>query len=285
MRTTYRELFDMFLSKTTSGWPVALVLRREKDGKSLLNSHFSFKFQKAIRQLAAFIHELVSKSREYDYQQVSSGTHEYIRGNIESFFPRPILRGTSIASLWASVASALEEFSGRDYQLVVPPISINQRNNFSLISPLLWRRQFLKTSMNEIAAFVFSAFSRSCVTETSIILVRNYDGSWSDPLFVKCVVSESKMLHLMGYIEYFMLIHDPTILSRLFLNQKVDLYSKGQYVVDVEAPQTLQSYQNTTFAKYHDSFYIAHDVMFTIVPSQTDSRVNAPPSSSMPHGE
>lgn len=265
MRTTYRELFDMFLSKTTAGWPIALVFRREPDDKTSNPSNLPL----AIRQSAAFIHELVCKSREYDYQQESSWTHEIIRGNIELFFPQPRIREKgSVSSLWTTVVSAFEGISTRNCQPLLPSFySGGVENSSQLVSPVLWRRQFLKTAFQDIAIFLYASFTRSSTTDTSIIMSRAYDGSWSDPTYVKCAVSDSSMVPLIGSIEYVMLIHDPTILIPLCRHEKVDLFSNGQNSTDELNPQNTESYNNTTIIKYKGAFHVGHDVRFMVITS------------------
>jgi hypothetical protein len=274
MRTTYRELFDMFLSKTTSGWPIALVFRREADHKT----SNPLTLPMVIRQSAAFMHELVCKCREYDYQQESSWTHELIRGNIKLFFPHPIMREkVAVSSLWTTLTSAFEGISTRNYQPLIPSYFSNMYGS-QLVSPVLWRRQFLKTALDDIAVFLYASFTRSSTTDTSIIMSRAYDGSWSDPICVKCAVSDSSMVPLIGSIEYVMLIHDPTILIPLCRHEKVDLFSNGQNSAGQPNLQINESYSNTTLIKYKDSFHVGHDVSFMVIASQVFSLT---PSSSI----
>ena len=263
MRTTYRELFDMFLSKTTSGWPIALVFRREVDGRTSTTMNLPL----IIQQAAAFMHELVCKSRECDYQQESSSNHEIIRGNIELFFPRPIIREKVVStSLWNTLTSTLEGVSTRNYQPLLPSC-LGSLNTSQYVSPILWRRQFLKTALDDISVFLYASFTRSSTTDTSIIMSRAYDGSWSDPIRVKCAVSDSSMAPLIGSIEYVMLIHDPTILVPICRHEKVDLYSNGQSSTDVPNPQISESYNNSTLIKYKGTYYVGHDVRFMIIAS------------------
>ena len=276
MRTTYRELFDMFLSKTTSGWPIALVLRRDAYEKT---ASTSMTLPMVIRNSAAFMHELVSKSREYDYQQESSWTHEHIRGNIELFFPRPKMREkAAVSSIWSTVTSVFEGISTRNYQPLLPPSFSNENvYNSPSVSPLLWRRQFLKTALDEIAVFLYAVFTRSSTTDYSIVMTRTYDGSWSDPISVICAVSDSSMVHFIGNIEYVMFIHDPTILVPIFRHEKVDLFSNGKDASNQPDPRIAQSYNNTTFTKYNGTFYVAHDVSFTVLPSRASSGTDMSP--------
>ena len=96
MRTSYRELFDMFLSKTSSGWPLAIVFRRQsKDRIQLERISFalpSLNLEVDCLRASAFLHELMTQSREYDYYREADSTYEIIRENIEYFVPKPKLR-------------------------------------------------------------------------------------------------------------------------------------------------------------------------------------------------
>lgn len=89
----------MFLSKTSSGWPVATVFRRGSEGlrnfEAMPFGLQSIDMNIDLQRATAFFHQAITRCREYDFQKDANGVHEIIRGNIESFIPRPECRSTS----------------------------------------------------------------------------------------------------------------------------------------------------------------------------------------------
>ena len=98
MRTSYRAIFDMFLSLTSSGWPVATVFKRQsramKNFEMLPFRVLSVDINIDLSSAVSLFHEVVTRSREYDYNRESNGIHEVIRGNIGSFIPLPECRAS-----------------------------------------------------------------------------------------------------------------------------------------------------------------------------------------------
>ena len=96
MRTSYREIFDMFLSKTSSGWPVATVFRKGSMGvRNFEEMPFglpSVDMNIDLSRASSFFHEIVTRCREYDYHLECNGVYEIVRGNIETFVPKPHCR-------------------------------------------------------------------------------------------------------------------------------------------------------------------------------------------------
>lgn len=116
MRTSYRQLFEMFLARTVSGSPVAMVFRREPLLHSTIaNEHIGSALlglptcggggpmDLDCYRFSDFLRDGLTLLREAEFERDdehlpggggiggsdASGAHEVVRGNIEYFLPRP----------------------------------------------------------------------------------------------------------------------------------------------------------------------------------------------------
>jgi len=94
MRTSYREVFDMFHSNTTAGWPIAFVFRRptfkEKKDNKRRSMASSWSSTAHVDHAVTFLRELIVSSRE------SSAVLPIVRRDIEKNMPLPRLAHADI---------------------------------------------------------------------------------------------------------------------------------------------------------------------------------------------
>jgi len=193
MRTSYRELFDMFLSKTSSGWPLAIVFRRKSPGM--------FKFERISFGLPSlnlevdflrasnFLHELITRSREYDYYREADGLYETIRGNIEYFLPSPIIRDAwPISNTTSNVRHSINHFAksigmNGDIGEGTPflPVSSTASEEYEIIHPN-FRRSALLTGYTENSFGILFVRCSGSFGGSGVALFRSNDGSWSTPI-------------------------------------------------------------------------------------------------------
>ena len=183
MRTSYRELFEMFLSKTSAGWPVAIVFRRQSEGmlkmKRMPFGLPSMDMSVDLIRGASCFHDLVTCSRELDYTLESNGIDEIIRGNIESFMPRPRCHDEQINSDM--------QLEPRFFRIpFVPSIT----NNRSITHTLMFSSNFRRSSILSWYAENSKVMLYMRITNNkagSGFIVARTDGGWSAP----CAISGS----------------------------------------------------------------------------------------------
>ena len=89
MRTSYSELFELFLAETTASWPIAIVFSRPRRAQSIGNNWLLFKNTASTMlddccQAENFLRHLSRK-----YRDAICVTNEIIRGDIENFMRKP----------------------------------------------------------------------------------------------------------------------------------------------------------------------------------------------------
>jgi len=176
MRTSYRELFDMFLSKTSSGWPVAIVFRRQSEGmhkvERLPLRLQSMNMNIDILRATSCLHELVTFSREYDYMTESNGINEIVRGNIESFIPRPHYRTVKNIRIGSNKPS-----NGPRIPFMPTDVGMPMKTLFSQ----RYRRNSLVSWYTENSVAILYMRISSNYGGSGIIVSRTGNGSWSAP--------------------------------------------------------------------------------------------------------
>lgn len=191
MRTSYREVFDMFLSKTSSGWPVATVFRRGSVGMKnfenmplgLLSVDMSIDLSRA----ASFFHEIVTIAREYDYHRESNGVQEIIRGNIEIFMPKPLSRTARRRNIKARridfVGEKAQSFgldTTQEARWVFLP-NISDDNYYQpMFFPELRRSTLLTWYTENSDAILYLKFTGT-FGGSGLVVTRIKEGSWSAP--------------------------------------------------------------------------------------------------------
>jgi len=217
MRTSYRELYDIFLSKTTNCRPIGLVFRRWRgDRASCLTSGVSAKdIDNEFEWSSDFLQSLAIKCREYEFEQKvplsmdaesdHANEQKGRKGGTESnnllttFLPRPNV-DTSPAEngLVDYVSSMLNNLSCGNYGS--PEIRASssreqlQGNSLDFLSNrmlcslveqslgLIFLRRTGKTSSSGMFATSGSGF----------IVARKAEGSWSAPCFLTILGSKER---------------------------------------------------------------------------------------------
>lgn len=178
MRTSYRELFEMFLSKTSSGWPIAIVFRRQSEGmlkmKRLPFGVPSMDLNIDLLRATSSLHELITCCREYDHVQESSGVNETVRGNIETFIPRPRCRNPKVR-----ITLQLEP---RFFRTPFVPTCSNSSMN---IHELLFSREFRRSALltwyvENSEAMIYMKITNN-KGGSGLMVTRTHKGSWSAP--------------------------------------------------------------------------------------------------------
>ena len=178
MRTSYRELFSMLLSKTSSGWPVAIVFRRQPEGmlriKRMPFGLPSMDMTVDLLRATACLHELITCSREFDFERESNNSDEIVRGNIESFMSRPRCR--------IRKKRTMMQLEPRFNRFPFVPCC---NNNSIIAQDLLFSRQFrrcpLLTWYAENSRVILYLRITNNKAGSGLLVVRSITGSWSAP--------------------------------------------------------------------------------------------------------
>jgi len=199
MRTSYRELFDMFLSKTSSGWPLAIVFRRKSTGmlqfERISFGLSSLNLEVDILRATKFLHELITRSREYDYYREADGIYEIVRGNIEYFLPQPRLREgwpvnntTDNGGTIGYIAKSIGFNNESEERIPFLPISSNASQETEIIHPS-FRRCSLLTGYAENAIAVLFVRCSGSFGGSGVAVFRLNDSSWSAPSAIHAKMS------------------------------------------------------------------------------------------------
>mmetsp|Transcript_15107 Transcript_15107/g.22638 ORF Transcript_15107/g.22638 Transcript_15107/m.22638 type:complete len:1055 (-) Transcript_15107:117-3281(-) len=235
MRTSYREVFDMFLSKTSSGWPVATVFRRKSEGMNTFErlpfGVLSVDLNVDVLRASAFFHEIVTRSREYDFRRESDGIFEVIRGNIEKFMLKPLYREPRESHIRNgrsnNVERAAESFglnSGDNARKVFAPsiasgIGTNPRPFYFSEA----RRSSLLTWYTENSqAMIYMRFGRA-FGGSGIIISRVNEDSWSAPCALSGNVVGPSFQLKSDCLECMMFIRDPQLVNGLKRGEEITL--------------------------------------------------------------
>ena len=220
MRTSYREFFEMFLSKTSAGWPIAIVFRRQSE--AIQNADRlpfglpSLDLNVDIKRATAFLHEVVTKSREFDHQRECCGIHEIIRGNIETFIPRPNLRNVRLSEKIKMEVTVTAPIP------FVPNVEQGDKQ-VEIIHPNT-RRSNLLTYFAEKACGIFYVRCITPFVGSGLMITRNQDRSWSTPCAIGGKIFCSNNFTLTsGGIECVVFIHSNDIVTAFKSNKKIDI--------------------------------------------------------------
>jgi len=227
MRTCYRELFDLFLSKTSSGWPVALVFRRVSQAiirfKRLPFGLLSVDMNIDIYKASTFVHELVTQSREYDYWREADGVYERIRGNIEFFMPLPCHRQdkrqiSNKSTIGESFVNMLKGQNGNQTSArgLFIPISLKDENIFNVA----FRRSALLAAYAEDSVGAVYVRVTSSFVGSGLAICRGHGGDWSSPCAVGANVSDTIGPNEMEFIVF---IRESNTIQELTKQQRVEL--------------------------------------------------------------
>jgi len=198
MRTSFRELFDMFLSKTSSGWPLAIVFRRQSKGmiqfERISFGLPSLNLEVDFLRASTFLHELITQSREYDYYREADSCYEVIRGNIEYFLPRPRLRDEWPLS---NVGNSLNDFvtsigmggSGKRNRTPFLPISYEASQEHEIIHPNFRRSALLTGYADNATGIIYSRCSGSFGGSGVAVFRSKEDRSWHAPCAINAKMS------------------------------------------------------------------------------------------------
>lgn len=175
-----RELFDMFLSKTSSGWPVAIVFRRQSEGMTKMKRMPfglpSMDMSVDILRATSYIHELTTCSREFDYELESNGIDEIVRGNIESFMARP-RRHDKVHKINIPLEPDF-------HRTAFVPSNMNCKINAQNLYSSSFRRNSLITwYASNSAAILYMRITKN-KGGSGILITRSVAGSWSAPCAV-----------------------------------------------------------------------------------------------------
>ena len=199
MRTSYREIFDMFLSKTSSGWPVATVFRKGSMGvRNFEEMPFglpSVDMNIDLSRASSFFHEIVTRCREYDYHLECNGVYEIVRGNIETFVPKPHCRSRKMKNFNARRIDVIGETaksfgletSREARSILLPKIS---EENFH--QPMFFpesRRSSLLTWYTENSEAIVYIKLTGTFGGTGVTVARIKEGSWSAPCAITANVN------------------------------------------------------------------------------------------------
>jgi len=224
----------MLLSKTTSGWPISLVFRRKSEAMALFERKMSSSLLVLPNiifdgsRMAAFLHEIVTRGREYDYEREAAGVYEIVRGNIESFMRRPRHR-RSLASnvettLWNRVTSTLAGLPLRPLKHRIPLFPLDAQNSFDVGFSTFWRSQIMKQVAVGAVGMIYARFRSNVTTGSGIVISRLRDRRWSAPCSIGMVISDANLFEI-GSNEYVLFIYRPEIIDELRQSQRVDLSS------------------------------------------------------------
>lgn len=238
MRTSYREVFDMFLSKTSSGWPVATVFRRGSDGiknfedmpLGLLSVDMSIDLARA----SSFLHEIVTMAREYDFYRESNGVQEIIRGNIETFIPKPQSRTArqrnSKARRIDFVGEKAQSF-GLDTTQEARWILLPNISDESFYQPMFLpelRRSTLLTWYTENSDAILYLKFTGTFGGSGVAVTRIKEGSWSAPCAIGAnVIGCGLRLHA-DPIECIIFLRDMNDIEGLKRGEQITLGGEEQ---------------------------------------------------------
>ncbi|KAL7434725.1 hypothetical protein ACHAXM_004286 [Skeletonema potamos] len=180
MRTSYRELYDILLSKTTNTRPIGLVFRRCLRNSAPITIN-STRINDEFEWSTDFLQALTIKCREYEFEQkVPFENHETFDSEAVPFVscPNVSVEENKYFNVVGNIA---------DYIFHNDP---NSKNSF-----LSYR--ILRSLVEQSVALAFvcqgnkSQNGSTKSTGTGFVVVRSDDGSWSPPCFVSMMGNET----------------------------------------------------------------------------------------------
>mmetsp|Transcript_612 Transcript_612/g.1109 ORF Transcript_612/g.1109 Transcript_612/m.1109 type:complete len:998 (-) Transcript_612:47-3040(-) len=238
MRTSYREVFDMFLSKTSSGWPVATVFRRGSVGTKTFENMplglLSVDMSIDLSRASSFFHEIVTLAREYDYHRESSGVQEIIRGNIETFMPKPHSRTAHQRNIKARridfVGEKAQSFgldTTKEARWALLP-DISDDNYFQpIFLPELRRSNLLTWYTENSDAILYLKFTGT-FGGSGVAVTRIKEGAWSAPCVIGANVLGCGLRIHADPIECIIFLRDVNDIEGLKRGERITLGGEEQ---------------------------------------------------------
>lgn len=230
MRASYREIFDMFLSKTSAGWPVALVFRRNSEGFEKFESFpigmLPVDMNIDLSRASNFFHEVVTRGRDFDYNIEARNLNEEVRGNIERFMSKPSSRRSNNISISdTDEQMALDKIS-RAYgiqsgNLFVP--KSNRYHEYSLTFLSKKRCSSLLTWYTENSNAILYLKITAFFGGSGVLVSRTLDGSWSAPFSIGGSIKGTNYSIKSVPIECIIFIRDTLDIQGLRIGDNVSL--------------------------------------------------------------
>lgn len=230
MRASYREIFDMFLSKTSAGWPIALVFRRSSEGFEKFESFplgmLSVDINIDLARASNFFHEIVTRGRDFDYDAEAKNLNEQARGNIEHFMLKPLSRRSSNDSISdIDEQKALEKTSKaygikRD-SIFAPKSQKFNKNEFTVLSKN--RCSSLLTWYTENSNVIFYLKVTNIFGGSGVLVSRTPDGSWSAPLSIGGKIKDANISINSAPVECVVFIRDALDIQGLRIGEDVTI--------------------------------------------------------------
>ena len=178
MRTSYRELYDIFLSKSTNSRPIGLVFRRCLRNPAAPITFNSNRINDEFEWSTGFVQALTIKCREYEFEQkVPFHNNESFDSDILPFVSSPnvSLGADSLVLNYFSVVGNITDYFCSDVETA--------EDNF-----LSYRT--LRSLVEQSVALAFVCQGNKPqngskkATGNGFVVVRSDDGSWSPPCFL-----------------------------------------------------------------------------------------------------
>lgn len=263
MRTSYRTIFDMFLSKTSSGWPVATVFKRHsramKNFEHLPLGVLSVDLNIDLSRAASFFHEIVTRSREYDYGRESNGVYEVVRGNIEAFIPKPqcrISRKRTTTQHVDEVGDAAKTF-GLDTSKGARTVFLPKISDENLHQPMFFpdaRRSSLLTWYTENSDSIIYLKFNGTFGGSGVGVFRINGGLWSAPCAIRANISGVGFRPTSNPIECMIFVRDLS---------DMDGFRKGN---EITVGGKDQKERICVVSKIADRFCIENNIICSCVP-------------------
>lgn len=260
MRASYREIFDMFLSKTTSGFPVATVFRRQSEGmkrfENLPMGMLSVDMNIDLSRASAYFHEVVTRSRDFDFINEANGLHESIRGNIEQFMLKPRARHNTKDSSALSNERVLLQRTAESNGIETGIIFVPKSQRYNDVSPEFMfskRRSSLLTWYAENSDAIVYLKISGVFGGSGVLISRSKDGQWSAPCSVGGSI-EGSTFNIESPIESIIFIRDNSDLHDLIRGESISMGGETS--------------ANRVFAvtKVNDTLINDHNVIYNIYP-------------------
>ncbi|KAL9186292.1 hypothetical protein ACHAXT_005530 [Thalassiosira profunda] len=210
MRTSYRELYDIFLSKTTNARPIGLVFRRWKNrGGSPRNLAAKIGITDEFEWSTDFLQSLSIKCREHEFEQkVPLGLDEDKDAEdlpLRKFLPKPNVDTTPSSGALVDYVTGLLGDLGKRYNCAngtmqcvettcgMPETSANDATDDFLSNKLL--RALVEQSMGLIfvrRVLRSSGGGKASQSGSGFAVVRKAEGSWSAPCFLSVLGSKDR---------------------------------------------------------------------------------------------
>lgn len=224
MRTSYRELYDIFLSKSTSSRPIGLVFRRWLRNSAPITIT-STRINDEFEWSTDFLQALTIKCREYEFEQkVPFQNNDSIDSDTVPFVSRPnvSLQQNTLVNNYFNMVGTIA-----DYIFQTDPLS---EGNF-----LSYRTLRSLVEQSVALAFVCQDPQKGSTksTGTGFVVVRSHDGSWSPPCFVSMMGNESRLARTFENAKM-IAICQQELLDELLSGSVVHFNAPKSEVVDVD---------------------------------------------------